>query len=73
MDIMRKAREMGDYLVVGVFGDDIVNRHRGLNYPILNLNERVLSVMGCKVCKYIQKNKIISIEILISFPFLHSL
>ena len=55
MDVMRKAREMGDYLVVGVLGDDIVNRHRGLNYPILNLNERVLSVMGCKVGKYIQR------------------
>uniref|UniRef100_A0A7S4NZ07 ethanolamine-phosphate cytidylyltransferase n=1 Tax=Paramoeba aestuarina TaxID=180227 RepID=A0A7S4NZ07_9EUKA len=48
MDVMKKAREQGDYLVVGVLSDDLINKHRGLNYPILNLNERVLSVLGCK-------------------------
>ena len=33
---------------MGVFSDQVVNSYRGANYPIMNLNERVLSVMGCK-------------------------
>jgi len=31
-----------------VHNDAVVNSHRGLNYPIMNLHERVLSVLGCK-------------------------
>mmetsp|Transcript_9417 Transcript_9417/g.15374 ORF Transcript_9417/g.15374 Transcript_9417/m.15374 type:complete len:495 (+) Transcript_9417:110-1594(+) len=45
---LEKAREMGDYLIVGVHGDRVVNRRRGHNYPIMNLNERLLSVLGCR-------------------------
>ena len=47
-----QAREFGDY-VLGILGDDLTNRHRGANYPIVNLNERVLSVMqGVSVCVF---------------------
>jgi ethanolamine-phosphate cytidylyltransferase len=35
-------------LIVGIHGDAVVNRRRGVNLPIMNLNERVLSVLGCK-------------------------
>ena len=42
------ARARGDYLLVGVHNDAVVNRHRGRNFPLLNLNERVLSVLACK-------------------------
>jgi ethanolamine-phosphate cytidylyltransferase len=45
--ILKEAKRHGDYLIVGVFGDDVVNAQRGLNMPIMNLNERVLSVLGC--------------------------
>ena len=45
---LEKARAMGDYLIVGVFNDAVINAYRGVNYPIMNLNERVLSVMGCR-------------------------
>lgn len=45
--ILRKAREYGDYLIAGVHSDEVVNAQRGLNMPIMNLNERVLSVLGC--------------------------
>uniref|UniRef100_A0A7S2V0A7 ethanolamine-phosphate cytidylyltransferase n=1 Tax=Fibrocapsa japonica TaxID=94617 RepID=A0A7S2V0A7_9STRA len=45
--LFKKAREFGDYLVVGVHGDEAVNRQRGSFFPIMNLNERVLSVLGC--------------------------
>ena len=34
--------------MIGVHNDERVNRSRGKNYPILNLQERVLSVLGCK-------------------------
>jgi hypothetical protein len=36
------------FLIVGVHNDQIVNRYRGGNFPIMNLHERVLSVLGCK-------------------------
>lgn len=42
------AKEQGNYLIVGVHNDSIVNKHRGYNHPIMNLNERVLSVLGCR-------------------------
>ena len=45
------ARQFGEgrsYLIVGVHNDQIVNRYRGSNMPIMNLHERVLSVLGCK-------------------------
>jgi cytidyltransferase-like protein len=45
---LERARAMGDYLIVGVVNDEVVNQHRGANYPIMNLNERVLSVVGCQ-------------------------
>ena len=48
---IKRARELGDYIIIGVFSDSDVNKYRGSNFPILNLNERVLSVLGCKVNK----------------------
>lgn len=38
----------GDYLIVGLHTDPIVNIYKGSNYPIMNLHERVLSVLACK-------------------------
>ncbi|ETV85816.1 hypothetical protein H257_02379 [Aphanomyces astaci] len=48
VDILKLAKSQGDYLIVGVHNDGVVNKHRGLNYPIMNLHERVLSVLGCR-------------------------
>lgn len=48
INTLERARAMGDYLIVGVVNDETVNRHRGANYPIMNLNERVLSVVACR-------------------------
>lgn len=33
---------------MGVHGDAVVNRVRGMNLPLMNLHERVLSVLGCR-------------------------
>ena len=40
--------QRGDYLIVGIHGDAVVNRERGSNLPLMNLHERVLSVLGCR-------------------------
>jgi len=48
VDALRRAREFGDYLVVGVHDDDVVNRVKGSNYPIMNIHERVMSVLSCR-------------------------
>jgi ethanolamine-phosphate cytidylyltransferase len=40
--------QRGDYLIVGVHGDAVVNKVRGMNLPLMNLHERVLSVLGCR-------------------------
>jgi hypothetical protein len=36
-------------VIVGVHNDSVVNQRRGMNLPIMNMHERVLSVLGCKV------------------------
>jgi ethanolamine-phosphate cytidylyltransferase len=38
--------QRGDYLIVGVHADAVVNRIRGRNFPLFNMQERVLSVLG---------------------------
>lgn len=35
-------------MIVGIHGDGVVNRQMGANFPLLNLHERVLSVLGCR-------------------------
>ncbi|KAF4661421.1 hypothetical protein FOZ61_003194 [Perkinsus olseni] len=45
---LKKARELGDYLIVGVHSDLVVNKMKGGAYPCMNLKERVLSVLGCR-------------------------
>ncbi|XP_030372885.1 ethanolamine-phosphate cytidylyltransferase isoform X4 [Scaptodrosophila lebanonensis] len=48
LDFLEKAHELGDYLIVGLHTDPVVNSYKGSNYPIMNLHERVLSVLACK-------------------------
>jgi ethanolamine-phosphate cytidylyltransferase len=46
--ILKAARALGDYLIVGLHDDDTVSGYRGRHYPIMNLHERCLSVLACK-------------------------
>ena len=46
--ILKRARQEGDYLVVGVHSDDAVTRRRGPHLPIMSVHERCLSVLACK-------------------------
>lgn len=49
LDFLEAAKKEGDFLIVGLHTDPTVNRYKGHNYPIMNLHERVLSVLACKV------------------------
>jgi ethanolamine-phosphate cytidylyltransferase len=48
VEMLKKARSMGDFLYVGVWPDDVVNYYKGHNYPLLSLHERVLMVLANK-------------------------
>lgn len=48
LDFLEQAKKQGDYLIVGLHTDPVVNRYKGGNYPIMNLHERTLSVLACK-------------------------
>jgi len=44
----------GDYppvfVVAGVHDDEVINHWKGVNYPIMNIYERGLCVLQCRVC-----------------------
>ena len=50
VNLLKRIRSLAScaYVIVGVYNDDLVNRMRGTNLPIMNMHERVLSVLGCR-------------------------
>ena len=40
--MLKRAKQLGDYVIVGVYNDQVVNELKGHNFPILSLNERIL-------------------------------
>lgn len=48
LEILKAARQEGDYLLVGVHADADVTARRGAHLPILSVHERCLSVMACR-------------------------
>ncbi|KAG0570713.1 hypothetical protein M758_6G175700 [Ceratodon purpureus] len=48
VETLKAAREMGDFLLVGIHSDQIVSAHRGPNHPIMHVHERSLSVLACR-------------------------
>lgn len=44
----RVAKQLGDFLLVGICDDETVNKHKGENWPIMNLHERTLCVLSCR-------------------------
>ncbi|CAN7007366.1 unnamed protein product [Brassica rapa subsp. trilocularis] len=48
VEILRRARELGDFLLVGIHNDQTVSGKRGAQHPIMNLHERSLSVLACR-------------------------
>ena len=47
-EFLEKAKQLGTFLIVGVFDDATVHSMKGANYPIMLLHERVLNVSACK-------------------------
>ncbi|KAJ6331821.1 hypothetical protein OIU76_010247 [Salix suchowensis] len=47
VEILKSARQLGDFLLVGIHTDQIVSEHRGKGHPIMHLHERSLSVLAC--------------------------
>jgi len=46
IEFLKQARALGDYLLVGVHGDDELIAHK--RKPILTIEERVACVAGCR-------------------------
>ncbi|XP_077238574.1 ethanolamine-phosphate cytidylyltransferase-like [Tasmannia lanceolata] len=47
VEILKLARQHGDFLLVGLHNDQTVSEHRG-THPIMHLHERSLSVLACR-------------------------
>ncbi|KAK8661062.1 hypothetical protein V6N13_051964 [Hibiscus sabdariffa] len=48
VEILKKAKQLGDFLLVGIHTDHIVREHRGVPYPVMHVHERSLSVLACR-------------------------
>jgi ethanolamine-phosphate cytidylyltransferase len=48
VEILKSARQLGDFLLVGIYTDQTVSERRGSDYPLMHLHERSLSVLGCR-------------------------
>lgn len=48
VEILKLARDLGDFLLVGIHTDQTVSGNRGAHRPIMNLHERSLSVLACR-------------------------
>ncbi|CAJ0606220.1 unnamed protein product [Cylicocyclus nassatus] len=48
LSFLEEAAKLGDYLIVGILSDQVVNKVKGSNYPIMSLHERVLTVLAFK-------------------------
>lgn len=48
VETMKRAKELGDYLIVGVHDDQTVNYYKGSNFPIMGLHDRVMCVLSTK-------------------------
>ncbi|XP_022728663.1 ethanolamine-phosphate cytidylyltransferase-like isoform X2 [Durio zibethinus] len=48
VEILKKARQLGDFLLVGIHADHIVSEHRGMPYPVMHVHERSLSMLACR-------------------------
>ena len=46
MEFLKKARALGDYLLVGIYRDDVLETYK--RRPILSMEERAASVAGCR-------------------------
>ncbi len=60
VEYLKKARALGDYLLVGIHSDDILESYK--RRPILTMGERVASVAGCRYVDDVVPNAPLSID-----------
>ncbi|KAL3830116.1 hypothetical protein ACJIZ3_018918 [Penstemon smallii] len=48
VEILKSARQLGDFLLVGIYADQTVSELRGAHFPLMSLHERSLSVLACR-------------------------
>ncbi|KAK1367473.1 Ethanolamine-phosphate cytidylyltransferase [Heracleum sosnowskyi] len=48
VEILKNARKLGDFLLVGIYTDQTISEHRGSHFPLMHLHERSLSVLACR-------------------------
>ncbi|KAI6656869.1 Ethanolamine-phosphate cytidylyltransferase isoform X1 [Oopsacas minuta] len=48
VQFLKKAHQLGDYVIVGILNDQTVNSYKGGSYPILNILERLRSLVSCR-------------------------
>jgi len=46
--LLQEAKKLGDFLLVGIHEDTSVQTHCGPGFPIMNLFERAMNVLGCR-------------------------
>lgn len=49
VEMLKSVRGTDRYVIVGIHDDSTVNQHKGYNYPIMNIKERALTVLACRV------------------------
>ncbi|KAL8242857.1 hypothetical protein R6Q59_013159 [Mikania micrantha] len=48
VEILKSARQLGDFLLVGLYTDQTISQQRGTHFPLMHLHERSLSVLACR-------------------------
>ena len=60
VEYLRKARALGDYLLVGIHSDAILESYK--RRPILTMEERMASVAGCRYVDEVVSNAPLSVD-----------
>ncbi|KAD2394136.1 hypothetical protein E3N88_41113 [Mikania micrantha] len=73
VEILKSARQLGDFLLVGLYTDQTISQQRGTHFPLMHLHERSLSVLACR---YVDEVIIgapleISKDMVLHFSFCH--
>lgn len=48
VETLKRAKALGNFLIVGVHDDATVNRYKGSNFPIMSLHDRAMCVLSTK-------------------------
>ena len=60
VEFLKKARALGDYLLVGVHADDALESYK--RRPLLTMEERIASVAGCRHVDEVLPNAPLSVN-----------